>query len=81
MQKRRQEREKLFESSQSCATTAVDSLTSTNFSQNSILTSSQKTNQAFLTNENHFLKRVKKHPERDMADFVRIIDQESDHEL
>ena len=30
---------------------------------------------AFMTSESHFLKRVKKHPERDMEDFVRILDQ------
>ena len=29
---------------------------------------------AFLTSESHFLKRVKKHPERDMEDFVRVLD-------
>ena len=29
---------------------------------------------AFLTSESHFLKKIKKHPERDMEDFVRILD-------
>lgn len=29
----------------------------------------------FLSSNSHFLKKVKKHPERDMEDFVRILDQ------
>ena len=29
----------------------------------------------FQSSNSHFLKKVKKHPERDMEDFVRILDQ------
>ena len=52
-----------------------------NYSSINDNTSTILSNHSFLANDSHYLKHVKKHPERDMQDYVRIIDQGQDEEL